>query len=65
MGTNSFSLDDFAKYVAKAVLREDFEEDAGGWAELFCRRLYKLGYIDKADGLWVEKGADNDQTDAD
>lgn len=55
MGTNSFSLDDFAKYVARAVLREDFEENAGAWAELFCRKLYKLGYIDMKDGLWTKK----------
>ncbi len=49
------TLDEFARYVAKAVLREDFEEDAGCWAELFCRRLYKLGYIDLVDGYWTIK----------
>lgn len=55
------TLDDFAKYVVNAIFREDFEENAGGYVELFCRRLYKLGYIDKVDGLWVKKGVKNDK----
>lgn len=44
-------LEDFAKYVANAVMREDFSDET--FAELFCRRLYKLGYICKIDDQWA------------
>ena len=44
-------LEDFAKYVANAVMREDFGDET--FAELFCRRLYKLGYICKTDHEWA------------
>lgn len=44
---------DFCEFVAKKVLRDDFEENVGANAEIFCRKLSKLGII-KADGdKWV------------
>lgn len=51
-------LEDFAKYVANAVMREDFSDET--FAELFCRRLYKLGYICKIDGEWALMEEAND-----
>lgn len=40
---------DFCEFVAKMVLRDDFEENAGANAEFLCRKLSKLGIV-KAEG---------------
>lgn len=53
----------FACFVAKEVMRDDFEETAGAFAEVACRKLHHLGLI-KTDGeYWIldhEGRADND-----
>ena len=43
----------FAEWVADWVLRSDFEESAGGFAELACRRLEALGIMRKDGNKWV------------
>ena len=43
----------FAEWVADWVLRSDFEESAGGFAELACRRLEDLGIMRKDGNVWV------------
>lgn len=52
----------FACFVAKEVMRDDFEDRAGAFAELACRKLHYLGLI-KTDGEhWIledERMADN------
>lgn len=40
----SIDLEAFAEWVAKQVCREDFDED-GTFAEMACRRLWKLGFV--------------------
>lgn len=40
----SGDLEAFAEWVAKQVCREDFDED-GTFAEMACRRLWKLGFV--------------------
>ena len=43
----------FAEWVADWVLRSDFEESAGGFAELACRRLEAFGIMRKDGNKWV------------
>lgn len=40
----SGDLEAFAEWVARQVCREDFDED-GTFAEMACRRLWKLGFV--------------------
>lgn len=42
--TYSVDLEGFAEWVAKQVCREDFDED-GTFAEMACRRLWRLGFV--------------------
>jgi len=44
---------DFCKFVAERVLRDNFEENAGANAEIFCRRLSKLGIVKADEDEWV------------
>lgn len=57
-------LRDFANFVAESVMEEDFEEDSSVYAEIFCRKLYKMGYMKSIDGKWIfndeEVNADED-----
>ena len=48
-------LEDFAKFVARWLMRDDFEESAGAFAELACRRLHELGIVEK-DGEYYTIG---------
>ena len=48
-------LEDFAKFVARWLMRDDFEESAGAFAELACRRLLELGIVQK-DGEYYTLG---------
>lgn len=40
---------EFADYVARNVVSEDFSEDVDFYAEVLCRKLVKLGLV-KLDG---------------
>ena len=42
----------FADWVAKEVCRDDFEENAGAFAEIACRKLHNLGIVEKTEELW-------------
>lgn len=44
---------DFCEFVAKMVLRDDFEENAGANAEFLCRKLSKLGIVKANEDEWV------------
>lgn len=49
---------DFADFVARNVIDEDFEESVDFYAEVLCRKLVKLGLV-KLDGDTYEYcGAD-------
>lgn len=37
------ALKDFANFVAESVMDEEFEENSGFYAEVFCRKLHKIG----------------------
>ena len=50
---NIKELISFANFVAKEIMREDFEDFAGGYAEIFCRKLNKLGIIQTDGEKWV------------
>ena len=52
MGYKS-KLIDFANWVAKEIMSENFEEDVGVFIEVACRKLYKLGIVKKEDNQWV------------
>ncbi len=56
----AFELYEFAKFVAKEVCREDFEDGAGAFAEIVCRKLNKLGIVEKTDDLWCYNAEDGD-----
>lgn len=45
-------LADFAEWVAGMVCSDDFEEYADEFAELACRKLWRLGYIAKDGEDW-------------
>lgn len=44
---------DFCEFVAKMVLRDDFEENVGANAESLCRKLSKLGIVKADEDKWV------------
>jgi len=43
----------FARFVAKEVMAEDFEDSAGFFAEVVCRKLVKLGIIEESEKLYI------------
>lgn len=43
---------EFCEWVADWVCRDDFAEDADEFAELACRKLWRLGYIVKDGEDW-------------
>lgn len=43
----------FIWWVAKEVCREEFEEEAGAFAEIACRKLHSLGVVEKKEDKWV------------
>ena len=52
---NGVELYRFVKWVAKEVCRDDFEENAGVFAEVCCRKLHNLGIVDKDGDNWIFK----------
>ena len=44
---------DFCEFVAKMILNDDFEENAGANAEFLCRKLSKLGIVKADEDEWV------------
>ena len=54
---------EFARWVAKEVLDNYFEESSGAFAEIACRKLVKLGLVEVKDNVYKRKengnGTDN------
>ena len=51
---------EFADWLVKAVLEEDWEESADFYAEVLCRKLTKLGKLKVVDNKYMEVNADDD-----
>lgn len=49
---------EFADWIVKAVLEEDWEESADFYAEVLCRKLTKLGKLKVVDNKYMEVNAD-------
>lgn len=47
---------EFARWVAKEVLDNYFEESSGAFAEIACRKLVKLGLVEINDNVYKMKG---------
>lgn len=47
------ALKDFANFVAESVTEEEFEENSGFYAEVFCRKLHKMGFIEATAEKWI------------
>lgn len=47
---------EFARWVAKEVLDNYFEESSGAFAEIACRKLVKLGLVEVKDNVYKRKG---------
>lgn len=47
------ALKDFANFVAENVMEEDFKENSDFYAEVFCRKLHKMGFIEAEDDKWI------------
>lgn len=46
---------EFAEFVAEEIFSEEWEFNKDSFSEIACRKLYKLGVIDKNDDEWVYK----------
>ena len=56
---NSSELEDlrkFAEFVRSEVLDDYFEESSGTFAEIACRKLTKLGYVELDSNVYKKKG---------
>lgn len=51
---------DFVDWVASEVCQDDFEENAGVFAEVACRKLSKLGIITADGENWLYGEAEKD-----
>lgn len=62
-------VQEFLNFVAREVIQDDFEMNAGSFAELACRRLVDLGIMtkeEKEDGnYYVFEDPDFDEEDED
>lgn len=55
---NNDELMNFARFVAKEVLDDNFKDNADCFAELACRKLVKLGLVELDEDIYKE--ADNE-----
>lgn len=53
-------LIDFADWVASEVCQNNFEDNAGVFAEVACRKLHKLGIITTDGKKWLYGEAEKD-----
>ena len=51
---------EFADWLVKAVLEEDWEDSSDFYAEVLCRKLTKLGKLKVVDNKYMEVNADED-----
>lgn len=47
---------EFARWVAKEVLDDYFDENSDSFAEIACRKLVKLGLVEDNDNVYKMKG---------
>lgn len=45
MSTSHNDFEEFAKFVARSIFEDDFEENPGWFVEVACRKLVKLGIV--------------------
>lgn len=50
----------FAEWVARMVVKPDFEETAGTFAEVACRKLFYLGIVKQDGENWSYEWEDGD-----
>lgn len=43
---------EFCRWVAEWVCNDEFEEDAGFFAEAACRKLYSMGLVEMDGEVW-------------
>ena len=51
---------EFGDWIVKAVLDDDWEDNADFYAEVLCRKLTKLGKLKVVDNKYMEVDADGD-----
>ena len=54
---------EFADWLVKAVLEEDWEDSADFYTEVICRKLTKLGKLKVVDNKYMEVNADDKSRD--
>lgn len=54
------ALLEFAHFVAREVVNEDFEDTAGSFAEIACRKLHALGIVEEDGDRWAYEWEDSD-----
>ena len=54
MSDNLKAYQDFASWLASAVLEEDWDEASDFFAEVICRKLTKLGHLKVVNNKYVE-----------
>lgn len=52
---------EFGDWVVKAVLDDDWEDNADFYAEVLCRKLTKLGKLTLKDHKYMEVNSDEDR----
>ena len=50
---------EFADWLVKAVLEDDWEDSVDFYAEVLCRKLTKLGKLKVVDNKYMEVNADD------
>ena len=50
----------FAEWVARQVMKPDFEETADTFAEVACRKLFYLGIVKQDGENWTYEWEDGD-----
>jgi len=53
MSDNLKAYQDFASWLASAVLEEDWDEASDFYAEVICRKLTKLGHLKVEDNKYT------------
>lgn len=53
MSDNLKEYQDFASWLASAVLEEDWDEASDFFAEVICRKLTKLGHLKTVDNKYM------------
>ena len=52
----STALRKFAEFVSTEVCNDDFNDNADSFAELCCRKLVELGYVEVVEDKYILRG---------